>query len=267
MTTLLLNSEYKLLYDAGGDDLVAFFATIRAKKRGPTIEIRCKERLPGAMHRITGLSRNTIKKYLPQLQELGLIDTQMGTVVARGRKWSYNNLPRLKNKKLIPIIICKKFTDTKASSFYVRVHSNIQNQNKESSKKAERIKILEQHHRGQTRSLKDLKRAKRLIKKGHTLTSLKNSHRLNSTISNRKFFDLKKDITDGKKISGHYHKSKLIKMGLISQTRNVHLFLEGVFSYSYLYELRDSFKYGGFFIGKKGIYYEDSPTIEVKLFK
>ncbi len=222
---------------------------------------KCRERLTGALHRITGLSRNTINKYLPELERLDLVKRQKGALLIRGRKWSNNNLPKLRNKKLIPIEICKKFTDTKTSSFYVRVHSNIKSQNKESSKKAERIKILEQHHRGQTASLKDLKRAKLLIKKGNTLTSLTNSHRLNSTISNSTFFNLKKGINNGFKISGHYHKSKLLKKGLIQQTRNVHLFLEGVFSYSYLIELRDSFDYGGFFIGRRGIYFEDSPTI------
>ena len=262
-TILLSNLEYDHLYNEGGDSLVAFFATLRSRKGAHLITIKCKERLTGAITRISGLSRGTVKKYLPELVRIGLVKQEKGALLIRGRKWSNTNLPRLKNRKLIPIEVCDKFTDTKTSSFHVRIHSNLKSQEKESSKKAERIQLLEQHHRGQTKSLKDLKRSKRLIKKGHTLTSLKNSHRLNSTLANSTFLNIKNNVVDGSKGGGCYHKVKLLKRGLIQQQRNVHLFLEGVFSYAYLNDLRDSTTYGGFFIGKRGIYFEDSPTISV----
>lgn len=256
MKAILSNHEYTYLYNKGGDALVAVFATLRAFKEKEVYYKEGKEGVCGLLSNKTPLSRNSIKKYLPLLGEFVKVHHN-GNIAVLSRKQTLKTLPRQKNTKLIPIE-CGKLPDTKTSVYYVRVNSNLKKQERQKGKKAKRIETL----KAEPKSLKQLK-AKTKLDKKTSLVALKNSYRENCTLSNRAFDKLKRQSEYKCPSRGSYQKSKLLKRGLISQQRNVFLFLEGVRCYSYLRELRESLDYGGLFIGNKGIYFEDSPTINI----
>lgn len=263
----LTNNEYHYLYIEGGDGLVAFFATLRHSKNSTIIKKVGKKGPFALVGHISGLSRTIINKHLPTLLKLKMVEIHPnGNVAIRSRKWSVKNLPGLRRRKLITIEIHKKFTDTKTSVGFVRVHSNIMKQKSQIGRKAERIKLIEQSRLGNIRNLNDLKCSIRLLKKGITIESLKADYRSNSTISNLGFHKLHKsnqNTTNYNKSTGHYYKSKLLKRNLIIQDRNVILAYPNVKNIKFLESLNDEVVSGGYFIGEKGIYYEDSPRIEL----
>ncbi len=263
----LTNNEYHYLYIQGGDGLVAFFATLRYTKKSTVIKKVGKKGPFAVIGNVTGLCRTTVNKYLTQLLALDMAEVHPnGNIALRSRKWADKNLPRMKNRKLIPIEVCKKFTDTKTSIKFVRVHSNIKKQKSQIGKKAERIELIKQLHTGRINNLHDLKRAKSLVKKGYSYESLKADYRLNSTLSNLGFDKLNKNTENDiecNKSSGNYLKSKLLKRGLLIQNRQVVLAYPNVKDFTFLEQLRADEYSGGHFIGKKGIYFEDSPIIEL----
>lgn len=254
MVVLLTNREYDYLLKLGGDDLISVFSTLRChsrifyKKKGRKGTTR-------TLKDATGISVNTLKKHLPKLIESRLVEVHHnGNIAIRSRKWSDQNLPFIRKRKLIPIEVNESYVETKRSCFFVRVHSNIKRQERQSEKKQRRIELLY----AEPRTLKEHKAKERLSKKA-SIDELKNSYREDATLSNAKFDEIKKGGVSPWR--GNYQKRKLIEKGFIGQKRNVFLFLEGVFSYSYMYEVRNSLNRGGLFMGSKGIYFEDSPTI------
>lgn len=259
--TLLTNHEYDALLNMGGDGLISVFATIRHHKKGVVYFKKGRAGIYGTISKHTGLSRTTLKKHLPSLMDIGLVQIHKnGNVAITSRQGSARILSRKKTTKLIPITICKKFTDTKTNVYFVRVHSNIRCQERQIAKKSKRIELLN----AEPRTLKELKAKKRLEKKT-SLDEIKNSYRENGTLSNASFDRLKKCDAESIKCPhrGNYQKAKLLKSGKITQRRQVFLFMEGCFSYCTMREVRESLGFGGLFMGKKGIYFEDAPIIDI----
>jgi hypothetical protein len=259
------NLEYDFLFNEGGDGLIAFFATIRNAKHTAVMR-RVGKKGPKALIRYyTGLSRATIEKHFPHLETLDLVEVHLnGNLAIRGRKWTDKHLPRLYSRKTIPIEICNKFTDTKDSVRFVRVHSNYEKQISQIGKKAVQIEILRESIRNETRTNHDYHVAKQLVKNGLTVESLTQSC-LNSTISNLGFYKLLEnsdEASQNNRRKGHYFKNKLIKRNLIAQDRQVRR-VSRFKSKEALDTLSENEKYGGFFMGSSGIYYESSPRIEL----
>jgi len=263
---LLTNIEYDYLLNAGGNASIAFFATLRFSKKSIVIKKVGKKGPLALIEDVTGLSRTTVIKHFPLLLELDMVKVHPnGNVAIHGRQWSDKNLPRLTDRKLIPITICEKFNDTKTMVAFVRVHSNIQRQKSQIGKKAEQIKLLREELSGATRSLKNHHAARQMARKGINLPTLVQNTCLNSTISNHGFYKLLKNSdlrTENTKRIGYNFKKKLLRLGLIIQQRDVRL-ASRLKSKHGLEQLQDSEKFGGFFLGSSGIYYEYSPRIEL----
>ena len=258
--TLLNNDEYTTLYDRGGDSLVAFFATIRCYKKDVVYRKSGRKGTYGTLRHYTGLSINTIKAYIPMLLELGMCSVHdNGNIAVHSRNYNRKNLNSCTYNKIIPICVHSKFSLTKSSSYYVRIHSNLKSQEKGIKKKAERLKL---HCKYTNNSInkKELKALRNLERRGLDETTLKNSYRSNSTLSNSTFSKIK---GSNSKASGNYHKNKLIKMNLISQQRDFKLFKEGVFSKSDVSYLRNEFNINGLFLSPFGIVREVSPLISI----
>ena len=264
-SVLLSNIEYSFLYNEGGDGLVTFFATLRYCKKSAVIKKVGKKGPIALIGFVTGLSRTIINKHFPTLLEIGMVQVHPnGNIAVRGRNWTNKNLPRQINRKLIPITICEKFTLTKTRVAYVRVHSNLKRQKSQIGKKAEQIKVLREELSGATQSLKNHHAATHLVRKGLDLQILVQNSCLNSTISNHGFYKLLKNNelhSENTKRTGQYFKRMLLKQRLIIQQRDVRL-VSRVKSIHGLEQLRESEKYGGYFLGRSGIYYEFSPRIE-----
>lgn len=256
---ILTNHEYDALLNKGGDDIIAVFASLRFYKKDVVYYKEGRQGVYGTLNKRTGISRTTLKKHLPTLIKMGMVYVHgNGNVAVAGRKSTNKLLPRKKTTKFIPIQIGRKYTDTKTNVYFVRVHSNIKGQEKQIVKKSKRIELLN----AEPRTLKEHKAKQKLLKKT-SLSQLKNSYRENGTLSNASFDSLKKCDSETFKCShrGNYQKSKLLKLGLISQHRQVFLFMEGCHSYCSMREIRESLPFGGLFMGEKGIYFEDSPII------
>ena len=259
--TLLNNDEYKTLFDKGGDSLVAFFATLRYHKKEVVYKKVGRKGSYATIRSYTGLSINCIKEYLPVLMEMGLVDVHSnGNIAVKGRNYTSRHLKCTNKDKLIPITVYKKFSKTKSSSYYVRVHSNLKSQEKGIKKKAERLKLHCKYADGNISSQKELKALQKLERRGLDETTLKNSYRSNSTLSNSTFSKIKGSNSKG---SGEYQKNKLIKMGLISQQRDFKLFKSGVFSKSDVSYLRNELNVNGLFLSPFGIVQEISPLISI----
>lgn len=276
-SAILNNAEYSLLLSSGGDGLVAFFATLRDRKNGILLKPKGKEGPGAILQKTTGLSRSTIEKYFPILLELGLVQVlPNGSIFLRGRKWSRKNLPTYQNYKLIPVEICESFAETKISSYFVRVHSNIQKQKSRIGKKAERIQLLRAHREGQSKNLHDRNLAVSMVKKGLSVERLEAGYRSISTISNLGFSELylaysedRKNSSSPNKSHGNYLKNKLLERGLVTQERCIKLVLPGVQSKKVIKAMNeaafdDPSFFGAFFQGKKGICLESSPSIVLK---
>lgn len=262
----LTNIEYDFLYYEGGDGLIAFFAMLRATKEKEVIPSVAGMGICSTLIKATGISRTTIEKYLPNLKNIGLVNIHPnGNIAIRSRKWSDKNLPRLDNRKLIPIIICKKFVNTKTCVAFVRVHSNLEKQESQIRKKGEQMEVLREHLRGSSKSLKNYRGAARLLKNGKDIKHLSDSNCLNTTISNLGFHKLLKNsdlVSNSCKRIGHHFKTKLINMNLLTQKRDVR-FVSPTKSKDSLDYLKSVENYGSYFFGTKGIYYEGTPRIEL----
>ncbi|TAI48467.1 hypothetical protein [Flagellimonas allohymeniacidonis] len=263
--TLLTNLEYNFLFNEGGDNLVSFFATLRFHKKGAVIKKIGKKGVTATISAATGLSRTAIERYLSKLLDFGLVVLHKnGNVAVKGRKWTYRHLPKQRKLKLLPMLIYSKFTDTKMSSRYIRVHSNLKSQIPQIVKRTERIKLLEELTSGSTKKLSDLKRAKQLEKDGLTVADLAES-RLNSTLSNLGFDKLiRPSENKNTKSAGNYHKSKMLGSNLINQKRVIELKYPGIQNKKFAKEMSedDDFK-GGAFVTSKGICVESSPHISI----
>jgi len=261
----LTNIEYDFLHLEGGDGLIAFLATLRANKPMEVIKKVGKKAPVALLQDVTGLSRTTVEKYLPTLQDLGLVSIHPnGNIAIRSRRWSKRNLPKLDKVKLIPIQVHEKFTDTKICVAYVRVHSRLRKQERQIGKKAKRIEVLEACSRNKRLSRSDYRLWKKLYRKGITLRGLKDKYRSTGTISNLSFHKILKDSDLASECninSGKNFKSKLIELGLVKQERVFKLAYPNVKDSEFLANENDFLRFGGLFQGHKGIVHEHSPSI------
>ena len=261
------NVEYTFLILEGGDPLIALFATLRFFKKGTVYHREGRYGCIGLLKSITGLSRTVLEKYLPGLLKTGLVEVHLnGNIAVRSWRWSGNPLPSQSCQKLIPIQIGPKFTDTKDYVAFVRVHSNILKQKSRIGRKAEQIEILREGLQGKTRTLADYKRTERLLRQGG-LDALNSKYLSISTISNLGFYKLLKGSegsTDTHRRIGANFKIKLIRRGLIQQNRIVRR-VSTLKSEVGIEVLEEELKYGGYFLGRLGIYYETSPEIDLTI--
>ena len=137
---------YFELYSKGSDSLLSVYCTLKSfKKDIKYFSYKSKNgRLVSGYNLLrnqTPLSLHTLKKYIPILMELGLcrFDSN-GDFVLLGN----NKLKNTYGKKLVPIKIGEKFTDTKYNCMLVRLHSCQENQKKEILIKQNRREILKQ---------------------------------------------------------------------------------------------------------------------------
>lgn len=216
MKTVIINSKlYGVLFEAGDDRLVSVYATVKSVKRGKNVIEAYKAkngRIVGGyslLRRKTKLSLSVLKKYIPQLINLGLIEFSQGNIHLLGN----NKLnQQYKTKKFVPITIGHNFCQTQMFSYYVRVCSMEGRQKNAIDKKFERIKIKAQAE----------KRGFLTPKQWKIYKNTQSSHLENFVdkviLSNEGFCKLKSGEEDNRS-KGCYYKRKLVKNKLIKSIR------------------------------------------------
>lgn len=206
---------YRHLYVEGGDKLIAVYSILKSSKGKSDKYYAYKSRnnkyVAGfsLLRSKTNLSLTVIKKYVPVLIDMGLCSiNEFGDVCILGNNKS-NEI--YGNKKIVPVRLGKNLTETSYNAMSVRLHSEERQQMHQIEIKTHRRDLIKQMDN--PRSLKDLQKAKRIVKK-HGLE-------INVTecvvLSNQGYAYLK-DGTDGKH-KGAYWKKKLKQSGIITTRR------------------------------------------------
>lgn len=202
---------YFELYQTGGDSLLSVYCTLKSfKKDIKYFSYKSKNGKVVSGYNLlrnqTPLSLHTLKKYIPILMELGLcrFDSN-GDFVLLGN----NKLKNTYGKKLVPIKIGEKFTDTKYNCMLVRLYACQQNQKKEILVKQNRRELLEQGlHNPKSNS--EHKRALKVQKKYGDKIEVTD----NCVLSNAGYGRIIKEDENTSK--GSYYKRRLKDKGLIS---------------------------------------------------
>lgn len=174
------------------------------------------------LHHKTGISVNTLRKYVPELIKTGLGDfTQDGGFFLIGRETLAKQLQN-KQRKYVPICLGENIAETKISAQSVIICSQIKNQQKRIDKKVTLLKekrLLDTEN-GKI-SKKGRERVAKAIEKGF---DFKNPQLVKSTVlSNKGFMSIiaeNKGLTpEAKKQRGKRLKNKLIERGNIVSRR------------------------------------------------
>lgn len=218
--TVILNSRlYSSLFTEGGDELIAVYSCLRFYKGG-AIKYYNEGKLSGykLLHEKTKLSLTTLKRYIPQLIELGLcrFDKHNQLVLLGTNK--INKLYKKGRTKFVPLEI-GSYKETKLCSFRVRVFKAEQQQKKRTDRRYEQINIIERR-----KNNRFLSKSQMAMFKAMTDLDWKyyNSDDLNANtvLSNQGFSKLKAGNTKSKG-SGQYWKKMLVSAGIIKTQRNI----------------------------------------------
>jgi len=226
--TATINSRlYSTLFNVGvergidSDMLITVYLTIKAAKQSKD-RIRTITAKNGRiikyyrlLHKVTGISEKTLKKYVPLLESVGVFNfSKDGSAYIKGNTKTNKEF---KTSKIIRLSVAGGIQATKLNSFFVRVKAKEKRIKTVIDKTNSKIKVL-----GKLESLtishKEFKYAKRLRRDGVTLENLKKHHN-KVVLSNEGFFKLKKEVEDSKS-AGHYWKQKLVRAGKIKTRRN-----------------------------------------------
>lgn len=222
MTYATINSKlYNLLYQTGGDRLIAVYCIIKASKSGknrilPITSGGKTIKHYRLLHKTTGISEKTLKKYIPELEKLNLCNfSKYGGFYLTGNN-KVNSVFKSGKTKFVKIKI-GTIAETALCSFFVRIKSLENTQINKIAKHQRQINIIARAEKGYALKSSERKTMKSLIKNEITIGKLK-THCDKVVLSNEGFAKLKTDQND-KKQKGHYWKSKLVKSGMIKTKR------------------------------------------------
>ncbi len=219
MTQKVARINSRLYYDLftkGGDKLISTFAILKTSRESDKFYAytsRNKKFVGGfsLLRAKTNLTLHTIKKYVPTLIEMGLVNIESsGDVYVMGGekiKTLYSS------RKLVPILIGKNLNDTTDNSFSVRLFSAKTQQEREIIKKQNRSELLKQALNPTNPKLyrKAIKLLNKLNGEGITIVDA-------VVLSNQGYALLKNSVFNNKPMGG-YWKRKLIKKGNIKSKR------------------------------------------------
>lgn len=208
---------YFELFDKGGDPLVALFCILKRSKT-------CEKYLSytnsrggkvggyGLLRKNTNLSLNTLKKYVPLLVELELLEFKVnGDVYLKGTN---KLIEEYKNRKLLPVKVGKSFKSTQYNSAIIRFYSCRDNQLKAIDKKNNQnekyLQGAEPKNYQDYQKYKDIQKGK--LKKVAVIDTV--------ILSNEGVSRIKaKSTGKHQKSRGSYWKSKFVDLGLLEFRR------------------------------------------------
>lgn len=210
---------YYALFKEGGDNLLSVYCSIKAFKGG---QIKFKSyksknnKFVGGyslLRKKTNVSLSTLKKYVPVLENMGLLKfEENGDVSLLGN----NKLKSVYGEKIVPVPVCTKLVDTRYACMTVRLHSAQKQQFQMIDKKANLRELLLQGLDG-VKNLRQLKAYKKAVKKyGEDASKLNYTDQ--TVLSVQGYAFLKHHKKDNKSL-GNYYKKKLKEKGIVSTTR------------------------------------------------
>jgi hypothetical protein len=217
------SKQFHRMHELGGDTLIAIYAELKAfrnsEERYKPIKHKSNNKVStgySLLTKCTGISKTTLKKYVPMLVDLGLVyfDSSNGALHLNG----YKKVVISKSKKLVPILVRSSLTETRASVQFVLLNSNRESQIKAAIKKQT---LKDQFKRSLTPngiiSKKAWEKICNLRKDGITKPSQLKVVK-DVILSNQGFASI---LTQGStsKSNGHYYKKKFTKLGLIETRR------------------------------------------------
>jgi len=213
------NAEYSAIFNYEGldtDKLCSVFVHIRAGKEGkrrysPGVKLKHY----GLLSNQTSLSRHAIETYVPALIKLNLIRLNKdGGVSINSTTASFKTHgEKLAREILIPIKIQNSYLKTALNIAYVRIRSNIKNQQKQIDSKDRQQKLLKKyiyqsrHPEKIILTLKETKAAEKLLKRVGSLDEFKKDYCTETILSLEGFSRIKKN--------GKYFKKQLVDNNLI----------------------------------------------------
>jgi len=220
------NAEYNLIFNSFGvdtDKLCSVFIFLRGSKNG---ERRYnpigKLKHFGLLKSKTNLSRHCIETYVPKLIELGLITLNSdGGVSVISTTRSYRLFgANCSRQILIPIQMCQSYIKTSINVGFVRVKTNIKNQQKQIDKKETQKQLLKKYvYQSKNMHLniltkKELRASEKIIARFGSVEGFLSMYCEETILSHQGFTNLNKNI------DGRYFKKQLVDNGFIeSQIR------------------------------------------------
>ena len=206
----VINSQlYSLLYEEGGDCLIAVYSILKFYKRGEKYKKSGYKNLKN----ITKLSITTLKSHIPTLIKLGLCKFENGDFILTGNRTINNTYKNKSNKlKFVPIQI-GTYKETQLYSFRVRIMKMEQTQKNKIDYNTNRSRIITALANGKFINKWESKILK--SKKKYT-EEAKQTDKI--VLSNQGYYLLKSGKRNGK-ASGNYWKQKLIAAKIIKTRR------------------------------------------------
>lgn len=222
--TVHINAKlYSTLFNEGlergvdSDRLIAVFVILKASRENGAHRIIKKGKLTRyrLLNKVTKLSEKTLKKYVPILESLGIVNfSKDGGVYIKGNDKLNKEFQKRKTIKLE----VGTLHQTSLNSFFVRVKAKEKRIKSAIDKTDAKIKVMGRFEARKWLNQKDFAWASDLSKEGVTLAELQ-SHHNKVVLSNCGFYNLKKEVKD-KKGSGFYWKNKLKSAGKIKTRIN-----------------------------------------------
>lgn len=214
---IYINSRlYSHLFDEGNDGLISVYSFLRFYKEGG-IKYYNEGKLSGynLLRAKTKLSLTTLKRYVPQLVQLGLCHfDRRGQLVLTGTN-KINKLYKKGKLKFVPIQI-GTLRQTKLFSFRVRVFKMEQQQKNRIDRKDRLNNIIERKKNNRFLSKSQFAQFKAMTDLDWEYYN-SNNFEANTVLSNQGYSKLKGSN------SGGYWKKQLVSAGIIKTKRNIKL--------------------------------------------
>lgn len=207
---------YATLLEEGNDGLIAVYAHLKFGKNGAIKYYKQpKISIYKTLKDATNISISTLKKYIPELQQMELVhfDTKGNFVLAGNNK--INKLYKKRHRtKVVPIQIGKTLQETKLYSFRVRVLKMEQQQKNRIDRRYELKNIIERKKNNRFLSKSQFARFKAMRELDWEYYNSDNFEP-NTVLSNQGVSKLKGSGNGG------YWKMKLVSAGIIKTKRNI----------------------------------------------
>ncbi len=215
------NAEYNLIYNSIGvdtDKLCSVFIFLRGSKNSKRrYNPIGKLKHFGLLKAKTNLSRHAIETYVPKLVELGLITLNSdGGVSVIGTARSFRLFGGDCSRQiLIPIQMCHSYIKTSVQVGFVRVKTNIKNQQKQIDKKETQKQLLKKYvYQSKNMHLnilskKEMRSCEKLIARFGSINEFLSMYCEETILSQQGFANLNKNV------DGRYFKKQLVDNGFI----------------------------------------------------
>lgn len=216
---------YGVLFEKGGDDLVAFYMQLLKARKDLGVSHFCsyktsKNRIisgVGVIRSKAKVSKSVIDRLLPMLIELEFaVKTEQGHVILHGVDKINKRLYGTKDVKYVPFKTTT-YKENKLYSYFVRIASLEDAQKKAYSKKRDiekNINLVESEKVSFANYKKCIRDYKRFQKNPDIISGM-----MENVVLSNQGYAMYKDLTADNKSKGVYWKRKLTSEGLVSSKR------------------------------------------------